>query len=119
MTLSLAKHLRVEHAALARGEFDRQATSRTLHGAVCGILGFGGIGQAIARLMRAFGARIHAVNTSGRTSEPVDWVGTLGQLDQLLAVADVLVIAHAADHGHPRADRRAGTGPDEAGRPPW
>ena len=64
-----------------------------LRGAVCGILGFGGIGQAVAQLMRAFGARIHAVNTSGPTSEPVDWVGTLGQLDELLAVTDVLVIA--------------------------
>ena len=93
MTLSLAKHLGEQHAALARGKFDREATSATLHGAVCGILGFGGIGQAVARLMRAFGARVHAVNTSGSTSEPVDWVGTLGQLDELLAVADVLVIA--------------------------
>ncbi len=93
MTLSLAKHLGAQHAALARGEFDRQATSAMLHGAVCGILGFGGIGQEVARLMRGFGARIHAVNTSGATSEPVDWAGTLGQLDELLTVADVLVIA--------------------------
>ncbi len=93
MTLSLAKHLGEQHAALARGEFDREATSATLRGAVCGILGFGGIGEAVARLIRPFGARIHAVNTSGTTSEPVDWAGTLGQLDELLAVADVLVIA--------------------------
>jgi phosphoglycerate dehydrogenase-like enzyme len=93
MTLSLAKHLQIEHAALARGQFDRPAPSRTLHGAVCGILGFGGIGQATARLMRAFGARVHAVNSSGRTPEPVDWAGTLADLDQVLAVADVLVIS--------------------------
>src|SRR5580704_8450995 len=93
MTLSLAKHLQIEHAALARGQFDRPAPSRTLHGAVCGILGFGGIGQATARLMRAFGARVHAVNSSGRTTEPVDFIGTLADLDQVLAAADVLVIA--------------------------
>ena len=93
MTLSLAKHLPIEHAALARGQFDRPAPSRTLRGAVCGVLGFGGIGQATARLMRAFGARIHAVNSSGRTTEPVDWAGTLADLDQVLAAADVLVIS--------------------------
>ena len=93
MTLSLAKHLQIEHAALARGQFDRPAPSLTLRGAVCVILGFGGIGQATARLMRPFGARIHAVNHSGRTAEPVDWVGTLADLDQVLAAADVLVIS--------------------------
>lgn len=92
MVLTLAKHLPAERAALARGEFNRHAVSATLHGAVCGILGFGGIGQATARLMRPFGARIHAVNTSGATTEPVDWIGTLDQLDDLLAAADVLVI---------------------------
>ena len=43
--------------------------------------------------MRAFGARIHAVNTSGRTSEPVGWVGPLDQLGELLSEADVLVVA--------------------------
>jgi phosphoglycerate dehydrogenase-like enzyme len=93
MTLSLAKHLPAEHAALASGRFNRPATSRTLRGAVCAIIGFGGIGQATARLMRAFGARIHAVNSTGHTTEPVEWAGTLADLDQVLAAADVLVIA--------------------------
>jgi phosphoglycerate dehydrogenase-like enzyme len=93
MTLSLCKHLQAEHAALAKGQFQRGVMSRTLCGAVCGIVGFGGIGQATARLMRPFGARIHAVNRSGQTTGPVDWIGTLGDLDQLLAAADVLVIA--------------------------
>jgi phosphoglycerate dehydrogenase-like enzyme len=93
MTLSLCKHLQAEHAALAKGQFQRGVLSRTLHGAVCGILGYGGIGQATARLMRPFGARIHAVNRSGQTTEPVDWIGRLDDLDQLLAAADVLVIA--------------------------
>lgn len=98
MTLSLAKRLPQENAALARGEWnrgegDRAVPNATLDGAVCAILGFGGIGQATARLMRAFGARIQAINSSGRTDQPVEFCGTLDDLDRVLAAADVLVIA--------------------------
>ncbi len=93
MTLSLAKRLPQRHAALAAGRFDKWEPSLTLDGAVCAILGFGGIGTVTARLMRAFGARIYAVNRSGRTSEPAEFVGTLADLDRVLAAADVLVIS--------------------------
>jgi glycerate dehydrogenase len=93
VTLSLARRLPQRHAELARGEFGMWKPVLTLDGAVCVILGFGGIGKATARMMRAFGARIHAVNTSGRSSEPADFIGTLADLDQELAAADVLVIA--------------------------
>ena len=93
MTLALARRLPQRHAALARGEFNQGQPLLTLDGAVCAILGFGGIGRATARLMRPFGPRIHAVNSSGVTSEPVDFAGTLADLDLVLAAADVLVIA--------------------------
>ncbi len=93
MTLSLAKHLPQRHAALAAGRFDKWAPSLALDGAICTILGFGGIGAATARLMTAFGARIYAVNRSGRTTEPAEFVGSLADLDEVLAVADVLVIS--------------------------
>jgi phosphoglycerate dehydrogenase-like enzyme len=93
MTLSLAKHLPQRHAALAAGRFDKWAPSLVLDGAICGILGFGGIGIATARLMTAFGARIHAVNRTGHTSEPVEFAGTLADLDRVLAVADMLIIS--------------------------
>jgi phosphoglycerate dehydrogenase-like enzyme len=93
MTLSLAKRLPQRHAALAAGRYDKWMPSLVLDGAVCAILGFGGVGTATARLMRAFGARIYAVNRTGATSEPVEFVGTLADLDQVLAAADVLVIS--------------------------
>jgi phosphoglycerate dehydrogenase-like enzyme len=93
MTLSLAKHLPQRHAALAVGRYDKWLPSLVLNGSVCGILGFGGVGTATARLMTAFGARVHAVNRTGRTSEPVEFVGTLADLDRVLAAADVLVIS--------------------------
>jgi glycerate dehydrogenase len=93
MTLALFKNLFSKHQRLAKGEFDQKTLNRMLRGSVCGILGFGGIGKAIARLMRSFGVRIHAVNTSGRTDEPVEFIGTLKDLEQVLSVSDIVVIS--------------------------
>jgi phosphoglycerate dehydrogenase-like enzyme len=92
MTLAAAKRLLAEHAALARGEFNQQTRNRILAGKVCGILGFGGIGAATARLMRAMGMRIHAINRRGRSEEPTDWIGPASALDMLLAESDVLIV---------------------------
>jgi phosphoglycerate dehydrogenase-like enzyme len=93
MALAAAKRLLIEHANLARGEFNQQAPNRMLAGAVCGVLGFGGIGMQTAKLLGAFGMRIHAINRSGRTDAPVDWIGTPDRLDELLVAADVLIIS--------------------------
>jgi phosphoglycerate dehydrogenase-like enzyme len=93
MTLALAKHLLVQHDKLSRGEFDQSSPNRTLRGAVCGILGFGGIGRATARLMRGMGARIYALNRSGQSQEPAEFIGTLDDLERVLRASDVLVVA--------------------------
>jgi phosphoglycerate dehydrogenase-like enzyme len=93
MVLAAAKRLLIEHAALARGEFNQFDRNRTLAGSVCGIVGFGGIGVAIARLMRALGMRIHAINRRGRSDEPTDWIGTTSDLDTLLTASDVIVLS--------------------------
>ena len=92
MTLSLAKDLPRRHAAMAAGRFDKWTPAQVLDGTACAILGFGGIGVATARLMKAFGVRIHAVNRTGLASEPADFATTLAGLDQVLAVADIVVI---------------------------
>ncbi len=93
MTLALARRLPQRHAALAAGDFNQSDPLITLDGAVCAILGFGGIGKATAALMRACGARIHAVNTTGQAGEPAEFAGTLADLHRVLAGADILVIA--------------------------
>lgn len=93
LTLAAAKRLLVEHEQMKHGTFNQFVANRSLAGAVCGIFGYGGIGQAVARLMRACGMTIHAINRSGEADEPADWLATPDRLDELLAAADVFVIA--------------------------
>jgi glycerate dehydrogenase len=93
MTLALAKNLRQGHSKLAAGQFDQFGMNRSLRGSTCAILGFGGIGKATAQLMRAFGVKVLAVNTSGRTDEEVDFIGTLQDLEQVLGRADIVVVS--------------------------
>jgi glycerate dehydrogenase len=92
MTLAAAKALFDRHDKLKRGTFEQWTPTRSLEGATCGILGFGGIGREVARLMRPFGARIMALNRSGKTDEEVAFAGTLADLDRVLEAADVLVL---------------------------
>src|SRR5215467_4260769 len=94
LALAAAKRLFIEHANLKSGEFNQRSANRMLRGGVCGILGFGNVGIATARLMRAFGMKIHAINRRGASDEPTDWSATT-DLDEMLRVADVLVISAA------------------------
>ncbi|HXF57032.1 MAG TPA: 2-hydroxyacid dehydrogenase [Actinomycetota bacterium] len=92
VALALAKRLPQNHARLARGVFRAQGPSRWVQGATVAVLGLGGIGRATARRFRALGARVLAVNTTGRTDEPVEFCGTLADLDRVLSQADVIVV---------------------------
>ena len=85
MALAAAKRLFIEHDKLKRGEFNQRSPNWMLRGGVCGILGFGGVGVATARLMRAFGMRIHAINRRGVSDEPADWIATTELLDECRA----------------------------------
>jgi phosphoglycerate dehydrogenase-like enzyme len=93
MALAAAKRLVVEHDNLKGGAFNQFTPTRMLAGGTCGILGFGGIGVATARLMRQIGMRVHAINRRCRSDEPVDWIAGPDRLDELLAASDVLVIS--------------------------
>lgn len=67
-----------------------------LRGRTLGLLGFGGIGQEVARLAAALGMRVRAVRHNPAGAVPggieLDWVGGLGQLPELLAHSDVVVV---------------------------
>ena len=68
--MSLLRGAYAATASVRGGEWPRQSCiGREIAGKRLGLVGFGGIGQATARLMRAFGAKVHAINRSGRTEE--------------------------------------------------
>jgi len=95
MTLALSKRLLKNHNKLAQGEFNQFEVNKMLSGSTVGIIGFGGIGRASAKLFRCLGCRIYAINTSGKTEEEVDFVGTLKDLDHVLRESDVVVLSIA------------------------
>jgi phosphoglycerate dehydrogenase-like enzyme len=98
LALALAKRLPQNHAALARGEFNQGAPTLSIRDSVVGILGFGGIGQASARLFKALGARVYAIGRSPEANELADWIGTLDDLDAMLREADIIVVSIPLTH---------------------
>lgn len=93
LVLALAKNI-VRHTNTMRGGvFDNNLSSSLLYGKELGVLGLGHIGREVTRMGRAFGMRVLAINRSGRSDEPCDFVGTLDDLDRVLAEANVVVIA--------------------------
>lgn len=93
MTLCLAKRLREEHQNMVNGDWNQFKTNRSIRDSTIGILGFGGIGQTTARRFRCFGSRIFAMNTSGKSDEPTDFIGTTDDLQHILESSDVVVIS--------------------------
>lgn len=94
MSLSLAKCLREEHRNMKKGQFNQyNKPNLALYNATVGILGFGGIGKATARLFRPIGLRIFAMNTNGRSDEPADFVGTTDNLKYILESSDIVVLS--------------------------
>jgi len=93
MILAIDKNLLDRHNKLVKGIFDQKNVNRMLDGSTCAILGFGGIGKAAARRLRCLGVKILALNTSGRTDAPVEFIGTLKDLEYVLRLADIVIVS--------------------------
>lgn len=93
MVLALAKRLLPAHLELMAGTFDQFTPGRPIAGQTAVILGYGGIGRAVARLLRPFGVRVVGVNRSGRGDESADEVVPVGDLAQVLPRAGILIVS--------------------------
>lgn len=94
LALLLAGTRQVVRSAHTR--WDKEAVDpavRTLRGATVAIIGAGGIGRELTPLLTAFGARVLAVNRSGRPVEGAELTVTSDRTDEVLAKADHVVLA--------------------------
>ena len=94
--------LLLAHARQMREIFDYQAKREwgkrqiggdIISGRTMGILGLGNIGQAVAARAHAFGMKVWGVRRRARPTPEVDRVVGKDALDEVLKVADVLVVA--------------------------
>lgn len=92
LVLALAKNIMPNYRMLGEGKFDRTGFNQELRGGVCAIIGFGGNGKAIARIMQALGMKIFGINRSGTTDAPIEFVGKASDLKKALAISDVVVV---------------------------
>jgi len=65
-----------------------------IHGQTIGIVGHGRIGEEVAKRAAAFGMRVIGIARRERqTPAPLDWLGTMSDLDRLLAESDYVLVA--------------------------
>ncbi|MBR7195073.1 D-isomer specific 2-hydroxyacid dehydrogenase family protein [Gordonia sp. SCSIO 19800] len=94
LALLLAGLRQINTAVLRHWDKERIDTAvRSLHGSTVAIVGAGGIGASLAPRLRACGARVVAVNRSGREVPGAHEVRRSTELDQLWGTFDHVVLA--------------------------
>ncbi len=93
LILSLAKNLNIHQNNMSKGSFDQSKSSVLLDGKVLGVLGLGTIGKQTARIGQAFGMKVFAINSSGKSDFRTQFIGTLNDISHVMKNSDVLVIS--------------------------
>lgn len=95
LMLALARRIpqSLDNQRAARWDYGVGAGTASLQGRTALVLGFGHIGQALAKLLRAFGMRIVAANRSGTAQPLADLTVRFDQVETLLPASDFVVVA--------------------------
>ena len=107
VTLMLSRNVGAAEHALRRGEWRTIATDAdvpfhpVLADLTLGLVGLGSIGAEVARVAGSLGMKVRAVRRNPSAPLPdgvrLDWVGGNGQLHELLAASDVVVVTVPLD----------------------
>ncbi len=102
LLLGLLRSMPTFFRAMQRKDFTRRPTD-DLRGKTVGIVGLGGNGRCIARVLKPFGVRLIATDYFADRQEcEVDELLPADQLDRLLAVSDIVILTlplNAQTHG--------------------
>ncbi len=94
LTLSIARNLPAFHLQQRAHVWEPSATLQDLADGTAGIVGLGGIGRYYARVAHAFGMRVLAIDQhEPRKPDHVESLWNLHRLDDMLAAADIVLIA--------------------------
>lgn len=95
LLLALVKCLPQAISNQSRHAWDRSHSARmdTLQGRTLAAIGFGSIGRDFARRARVFGMRIVGLTRSAKPDPLADEVRPIGDLHEVLAMADVVLVA--------------------------
>ena len=97
LTLILAslKKIVYRDREMRRGKFPQSLESGLLRGKKVAIIGFGHVGQNLARMLSCFNVKIYAINRSGKYSGdiPLEFIGTLKDIDYILSQTDIVVLS--------------------------
>ncbi|MGN7250962.1 2-hydroxyacid dehydrogenase [Arthrobacter sp. SAFR-014] len=107
VTLMLSRNVGAAERALRRGKWRTIATDAdvpfhpVLADLTLGLVGLGSIGAEVARVAGSLGMKVRAVRQHPAAPLPdgvrLDWVGGNGQLHELLAASDVVVVTVPLD----------------------
>ncbi len=94
LIFSSLKKIVIRDKMMRKGEFPQLMESKLLMGKNVAIVGFGHIGQDLARMLSPFNTRIYAVNRSGRYNGDinVEKVLKISDLDSILPIIDIMVL---------------------------